>query len=146
MADAARDRVVETVLPVLRRDGAGWVFVYPDAGREPVVTAAVEEVAPAVRVLLAPNPGPMTLDGTNTWLLGDPAAGPVVVVDPGPDDAGHRARLLAAAPHGVAAVLLTHRHADHSDGAPGLAAAAGLPVRAVDPAFRVGQGGLATAT
>lgn len=106
------------------------------------MTAAVEVVAPAVRVLLAPNPGPMTLEGTNTWLLGDPAAGPVVVVDPGPDDAGHRDRLLAAAPHGVSAVLLTHRHADHSDGAPALAAAAGCPVRAVDPAFRVGEGDL----
>ena len=100
-------------------------------------------MAPYLRCVLAPNPGPMTLEGTNSWLLGDPAAGPVVVVDPGPDDPGHRARLLGAAPHGVAAVLLTHRHADHSAGAPTLAAAVpGCPVRAVDPAFRHGDGAL----
>ena len=104
----------------------------------------VEVVAPYLRRLLAPNPGPMTLEGTNTWLLGDPAAGPLVVLDPGPDDPGHRSRLLAAATGGVAAVLLTHRHADHSDGAPALAAAVpGSPVRALDPAFRVGDGALA---
>lgn len=101
--------------------------------------SAVEVVAPYLRRLLAPNPGPMTLEGTNTWLVGDPAAGPLVVLDPGPDDAGHRARLLAAAPHGIAAVLLTHRHADHSAGAPALVAAVpGCPVRAVDPAHRIG--------
>ncbi|CAA9303793.1 MAG: MBL-fold metallo-hydrolase superfamily [uncultured Friedmanniella sp.] len=105
--------------------------------------SAVEVVAPYLRRLLAPNPGPMTLEGTNTWLLGDPAAGPVVVVDPGPDDAGHRDRMLAAAPAGVGAVLLTHRHADHSAGAPALAARAGCPVRALDPAFRVGEEALA---
>lgn len=100
--------------------------------------SAVEVVAPYLRRLLAPNPGPMTLEGTNTWLVGDPVAGPVVVVDPGPDDAGHRARLLAAAAHGIAAVLLTHRHADHSAGAPALVAAVpGCPVRAVDPAHRI---------
>lgn len=103
---------------------------------------AVEVVAPYLRRLLAPNPGPMTLEGTNTWLVGDPAAGPLLVVDPGPDDAGHRARLLAAAPSGLAAVLLTHRHADHSAGAPALVVAVpGCPVRAVDPAHRVGGAG-----
>ena len=104
----------------------------------------VEVVAPYLRHLLAPNPGPMTLEGTNTWLVGDPGAGPVVVIDPGPNDIGHRARLLEAAPGGIAAVLLTHRHADHSAGAPALAAAAvpGCPVRAVDPAYRLGGGAL----
>nr|WP_231930519.1 MBL fold metallo-hydrolase [Friedmanniella luteola] len=99
-------------------------------------------VAPYLRRVLAPNPGPMTLEGTNTWLVGDPAAGPVVVVDPGPDDARHRDRVLAAAGGRVAVVLLTHRHADHSAGAPALAAVAGCPVRAVDPAHRRGDGGL----
>ncbi|GAA1426212.1 MBL fold metallo-hydrolase [Microlunatus lacustris] len=102
----------------------------------------MEVVAPYLRRLLAPNPGPMTLEGTNTWLVGDPTAGPVVAVDPGPDDAGHRARLLAAAPHGLSAVLLTHRHADHGAGAPALVAAVpGCPVRAVDPDHRIPRDG-----
>ena len=40
----------------------------------------------------APNPGPMTLDGTNTWVLLEPGASDAVVVDPGPDDPAHRRR------------------------------------------------------
>ena len=97
--------------------------------------------------MLAPNPGPMTLDGTNTWVLrvGDRS----VVVDPGPADEGHLAAVRAAAGD-VAVVLLTHRHADHSEGAAAFAASVGCGVRAVDPAFRVaadgagaGDGGLA---
>ncbi len=106
--------------------------------------SVVEVVSPFLRRVLAPNPGPMTLDGTNTWLVGDPERGPVVVVDPGPDDAGHRDLLLATATGGIAAILLTHRHADHSAGAPALAAAVpGCAVRALDPAHRVGRGDLA---
>ena len=46
--------------------------------------SAVERVAPYLARVLAPNPGPMTLEGTNTWVVGDPTAGPVLVVDPGP--------------------------------------------------------------
>jgi glyoxylase-like metal-dependent hydrolase (beta-lactamase superfamily II) len=107
------------------------------------VPSEIEVVASYLRRVLAPNPGPMTLDGTNTWLLGDPALGPVAVLDPGPDDAGHRKRVLEAAPRGVAVVLLTHRHLDHSAGAPALAAAAGCDVRAVDPALVVGDAHLA---
>ena len=99
-------------------------------------------LTPAVASVLAPNPGPMTLSGTNTWVLGDPSAGPVVVVDPGPKDDGHLSRVLDVAAGGVAAVLLTHRHLDHSEGAAALARRAGCGVRAVDPAWRVGAGGL----
>jgi glyoxylase-like metal-dependent hydrolase (beta-lactamase superfamily II) len=103
---------------------------------------ALDVVAPYLRRVLAPNPGPMTLEGTNTWLVGDPA-GPVIVVDPGPEDAGHRARLLEAASGGVAAVLLTHRHTDHSAGAPALATAVqGCPVHAIDPSYRLSGGAL----
>lgn len=62
----------------------------------------------------APNPGPMTLDGTNTWVLRATAATPAVVVDPGPADEVH---LRAVAAHGpVATVLVTHGHADHVGG------------------------------
>jgi glyoxylase-like metal-dependent hydrolase (beta-lactamase superfamily II) len=103
----------------------------------------VEVVNRYLRRVLAPNPGPMTLEGTNTWLLGDPAEGPVVVLDPGPDDERHRRRVLEAADGRVSVVVLTHRHADHAAGAPALAAAAGCGVRAADPALQVGPVGLA---
>lgn len=69
-------------------------------------------------VVLAPNPSPMTLDGTNTYLLGEPGAGEVVVVDPGPDLSEHRAGVDAALSElgaDVAAVVLTHHHADHAE-------------------------------
>jgi glyoxylase-like metal-dependent hydrolase (beta-lactamase superfamily II) len=65
--------------------------------------------------LIAPNPGPMTLEGTNTYVVGrDPA----VVIDPGPDDSGHieSVRGEADARGGIGTVLLTHSHGDHSDG------------------------------
>lgn len=62
----------------------------------------------------APNPGPMTLDGTNTWVLGVPGAGGVLVVDPGPLDEGHLAAVAARGP--VLGVLLTHGHPDHGEG------------------------------
>lgn len=100
---------------------------------------------PAALCVLAPNPGPMTLDGTNTWVVGA-AGGPCAVVDPGPDDAGHLTAVLeAVAARGsrVAAVLLTHGHADHSEGAAPFAALAGVGVRALDPAHRLGDEGLA---
>src|SRR5882724_10541992 len=65
--------------------------------------------------LTAPNPGPMTLEGTNTYVVGrDPA----VVIDPGPNDAGHieAVRQAGNARGGIGTVLLTHGHGDHSDG------------------------------
>jgi glyoxylase-like metal-dependent hydrolase (beta-lactamase superfamily II) len=91
-------------------------------------------------LVLAPNPGPMTLDGTNTWLLAAPG-GRTVVVDPGPDDAGHLTRVVAEAGE-IALVLLTHGHPDHSAGARTLAEQVGVPVRAADPAHRLGDEGL----
>ncbi len=63
--------------------------------------------------VLAPNPGPMTLDGTNTWVLGAPGGDRAVVVDPGPLDEGHLGRVLdAVRARGarVSEVLLTHGH------------------------------------
>ena len=79
---------------------------------------------PRATCLLAPNPSPMTLDGTNTWLIAEPGSSSVVVVDPGPDDEGHLRRVHAAAVAGdrrVARILLTHGHPDHSAGAARLA-------------------------
>jgi glyoxylase-like metal-dependent hydrolase (beta-lactamase superfamily II) len=65
--------------------------------------------------LVAPNPGPMTLEGTNTYVF---ASGPAWVIDPGPGDPGHleRVREAAAARGGIGGVLLTHSHADHTEG------------------------------
>ncbi|MEU4192974.1 MBL fold metallo-hydrolase [Kribbella sp. NPDC026611] len=84
----------------------------------------------------ADNPGLMTLDGTNTWILRAPGSDVSVVVDPGPMLEDHlRAVLDAAGKVGV--VLLTHKHPDHSEGAAWFANQAGCGVRAVDPAFRI---------
>jgi glyoxylase-like metal-dependent hydrolase (beta-lactamase superfamily II) len=96
--------------------------------------------------VLAPNPGPMTLDGTNTWVLGAPGGELAVVVDPGPLDEGHLRRVLAAVQARgarVSEVLLTHGHLDHSEGAVRFAElAGGVGVRALDPAYRLGAEGL----
>jgi glyoxylase-like metal-dependent hydrolase (beta-lactamase superfamily II) len=86
----------------------------------------------SVQVLRADNPGPMTLDGTRSVVLRAPGAASCVVVDPGPDDAAHLDALAAAGP--VSLVLITHRHADHTAGWPGLAERTGAVVRAADPA------------
>lgn len=83
-------------------------------------------------VLRADNPGPMTLDGTRSYVLRAPGSATCVVVDPGPDDAAHLDALAAAGP--VELVLVTHRHADHTAGAPGLRERTAAPVRAADPA------------
>ncbi len=66
--------------------------------------------------VVAPNPGPMTLEGTNTYLYG---ASPCAVIDPGPDDVDHLDAVRAAAEErgGIGLVLLTHSHGDHADGA-----------------------------
>lgn len=83
--------------------------------------------------VLAGNPGPMTLDGTNTWLLTADEES-VVLVDPGPDDAAHLAAVQAAlAGRHVREILLTHGHLDHSAGARLFADAFGAQVRALDP-------------
>jgi glyoxylase-like metal-dependent hydrolase (beta-lactamase superfamily II) len=102
------------------------------------------DVGPWAQCVLAPNPGIMTLDGTNTWVVRAPGASRSVVVDPGPLDEGHLARVLAVgAPVGL--VLITHRHGDHTDGARRLAELSGAPVRAVDPVHRTDAEGLADA-
>jgi glyoxylase-like metal-dependent hydrolase (beta-lactamase superfamily II) len=101
---------------------------------------------PRATCLLAPNPSPMTLDGTNTWLIAEPGSASVVVVDPGPEDEGHLQRVRAEAVAGdrrVAKILLTHGHSDHSAGAARLAELTGAPVQAADPAYRLGPEGLA---
>jgi glyoxylase-like metal-dependent hydrolase (beta-lactamase superfamily II) len=86
---------------------------------------------PEILRLLAPNPGPMTHEGTNTYLYG---ADPCTVIDPGPDDSRHLDAIRAAAAErgGIGLVLLTHSHHDHSEGAERLGAEVLLPSRPVE--------------
>ena len=101
---------------------------------------------PRAACLLAPNPSPMTLEGTNTWVIAEPGSPQAVVIDPGPEDEGHLRRVLAEAVAGdrrVASILLTHGHLDHSAGAARLAELSGAPVHAADPAGRLGAEGFA---
>lgn len=83
--------------------------------------------------VLAKNPGIMTLDGTNTWILCEPG-GRSIVVDPGPADEGHLQSVLAAAGE-VALILFTHRHFDHTEALGRFAELTGAPARAIDPEF-----------
>ena len=94
--------------------------------------------------VLAPNASPMTLDGTNTWVLREPGARRSVVVDPGPPDPAHLAAVREAAGE-VGVVLLTHHHLDHSEAAREFAESVGCGVRALDPAYRLGSEGLGAA-
>jgi glyoxylase-like metal-dependent hydrolase (beta-lactamase superfamily II) len=81
---------------------------------------------PEVLRIVAPNPGPMTLEGTNTYVYG---ADPCVVIDPGSADEGHLEAIRTAASErgGIGLVLLTHSHGDHSSGAEQLGAEVVLP-------------------
>ncbi len=95
--------------------------------------------------ILAPNPGPMTLDGTNTWILGPVDSADVIVVDPGPDDDVHLQRILRHLDQRgarVFATLLTHGHSDHSAAARNWHELTGAPVLALDPLHQFGAEGL----
>ncbi|MDQ0992127.1 MBL fold metallo-hydrolase [Streptomyces sp. V3I7] len=101
--------------------------------------------ARAVNVL-APNASAMTLDGTNTWIVSEPGSDVAVVIDPGPLDEGHLQNVMDTAEQAgkrVALTLLTHGHADHAEGAGRFAELTRTKVRALDPALRLGDEGLA---
>ena len=122
--------------------------------RPPVSHGLLRRVSACAGVVLAPNPGPMTLEGTNTWVLSAPGSAAehphygdhpsargrgswpghdVVVVDPGPDHAEHL-RVVARAGN-VVLILITHRHGDHTGGIDRLHELTGAPVRAALPEF-----------
>jgi len=82
----------------------------------------VQELAPGVRRLLAPNPGLMTGPGTNTYLLGEEE---VAVLDPGPAIPKHIEAIQEATPAPIRWIVVTHTHADHSPAARPLAQATG---------------------
>jgi glyoxylase-like metal-dependent hydrolase (beta-lactamase superfamily II) len=98
-------------------------------------------VTPLASVLLESNPSPMTLEGTNTWVLRAPGVEECIVVDPGDDDEEHQRRVAEQGP--VALALLTHRHHDHAGGARRFAELTGAPVRALDPSLVLGSEALA---
>ncbi|MHA6797086.1 MBL fold metallo-hydrolase [Pseudonocardia bannensis] len=101
----------------------------------------LREVTPLASVLLAENPSPMTLEGTNTWVLRAPGVEECVVVDPGEDDEQHLRRIAEHGP--VTQVLLTHHHHDHAGGARRFAEMVGAPVRALDASLVLGSEALA---
>jgi glyoxylase-like metal-dependent hydrolase (beta-lactamase superfamily II)/8-oxo-dGTP pyrophosphatase MutT (NUDIX family) len=124
-------RSVEDVLAVRIPQSPRPASVAAPPAPEPTRAAPAEEAVSIVRVL-APNPGPFTLEGTNTWIVG---RDPTVVIDPGPDDPRHIDAVLAdAAP--IGAILLTHHHPDHAPGAARLLTASGAPVFAYRPSVR----------
>ena len=97
-------------------------------------TWASGQVTERAYCVLAPNPGVMTLDGTNTWVLREPGAQECIVVDPGPLDEAHLTRVLDVVRRDggrVGLTLLTHDHSDHADAAERFVHLTGAPVRAI---------------
>jgi glyoxylase-like metal-dependent hydrolase (beta-lactamase superfamily II) len=98
--------------------------------------ATLRAVTSSASVLLAPNPSPMTLEGTNTWMLRGAGAADsdgYIVIDAGPADESHLAAVAALGK--VELILLTHGHPDHSGGSARLADLTGAPVLALDEQF-----------
>jgi glyoxylase-like metal-dependent hydrolase (beta-lactamase superfamily II) len=93
--------------------------------------AQPERLSPLVQRLRAPNPGPMTLTGTNSYIVG---AGPdFLVIDPGPDIPAHIEALAGAATGAggrITTILVTHGHPDHFPGAERLRQLTGAPIAA----------------
>ncbi|MDJ0395435.1 MBL fold metallo-hydrolase [Rhodococcus sp. G-MC3] len=101
----------------------------------------LRQVTPTASVLLADNPGKMTLDGTNTWILRAPGSEDIVVVDPGPRDSQHLDAVAAVG--NVVLVLVTHRHKDHTGGLKRIHRKSGAPVRALSGKYVHGSTPLA---
>lgn len=100
-------------------------------------------VTDTASVLLCENPGLLTLEGTNTWVLRGPGTDEMVVIDPGPDDEDeHIERLAALGP--IPLVLISHRHADHTGGIDRMVDLTGAVVRSVGSGFQRGLGGSLT--
>src|SRR6218665_3778507 len=92
---------------------------------------AIVQLSPLVRRVIAGNGGPMTFTGTCTYIVG---RGTVAIIDPGPDDAGHVARLLeAVSGETVSEIVITHTHRDHSPAAHAVKAATGARVVGCGP-------------
>ena len=95
----------------------------------------VERLSDLVVRLRCPNPGPMTLTGTNTYIVGAGGSGAeMIVIDPGPDDKPNHLRAITQEVAGLNAriglIAVTHAHPDHLPGALLLAERTGAPIAA----------------
>jgi len=145
LAEAAERRDIRLTMPRLGRSAKGPRVVLPDelpyaeiARLDPLGRGDVAcDILPGAAVRLsdrvwrvtAPNAGPMTGPGTNSYLVG--AGAGWTVIDPGPESDEHLQALLAAAAIAggpITQILVTHTHRDHSPGAVALAQATGAPV------------------
>lgn len=96
------------------------------------MSPAATRLSERVTLVLAPNPSPMTLDGTNTYVVGTERT--VIVIDPGPHDDGHFERVRAAIGDAeVAGVFLTHWHGDHAGGVRAFATQVDAPIGSWSP-------------
>ncbi len=109
------------------------------AAAEHPAYGVLRPVTETASVLLADNPGLMTLEGTNTWVLRGPRSDELVIVDPGPADDEHLDRVTELGR--IVLVLISHRHEDHTGGIDKVVAATGATVRAVGQEFLRGSGG-----
>ncbi len=107
--------------------------------REHPAYGVLRPVTSTASVLLCDNPGLMTLEGTNTWVLRGPGSDEMVVVDPGPDDEEHVERVVELGK--VALVLISHRHEDHTGGIDKIVELTGAVVRSVGSGWLRGMGG-----
>jgi glyoxylase-like metal-dependent hydrolase (beta-lactamase superfamily II) len=100
------------------------------------VDGAVERWSELVTRVLAPNPSPMTLEGTNTYVVAAADSRTALVIDPGPPDFEHVERVVrSTGARMIELVLLTHTHVDHAEGAVVFAERAGAPLAAIDRAW-----------
>ncbi len=96
-------------------------------------------VTETASVLLCDNPGLLTLDGTNTWVLQGPGSDEMVIVDPGPEDDEHIDRIAGLGK--IPLVLISHKHEDHTGAIDKLVDRTGAVVRSVGSGFLRGLGG-----
>ena len=94
------------------------------------VTGEVQHVAHAVWRIVAPNPGPLTGPGTNTYVIGRERP---IVIDPGCNEPAHLARVLDVAGGRIGRILCTHSHPDHSPGAAWLREVTGARIFGLAP-------------
>ncbi len=147
LTEAMARRDIGLTLPRLGRSNQGPRVVLPDelayaeiARLDPLGRGDVAcdiqpgrpvRLSPRVWRVTAPNAGPMTGPGTNSYLVGAGGGAGWTVIDPGPDSAPHLQALLATAAQAGGAIeriLVTHTHRDHSPGAVALSHATGAPV------------------